>query len=91
MLANLAARIAMARQCPALPVWLAAGAAFALHGWAMRNGKLGVKVVTLRPGELAPVVVAAPPRKRRKSRWQPADLFDADSADGPTPDRRVPV
>ena len=27
-------------------------------------------------GDLATVVLAQPPRKRRQSRWQPADLFE---------------
>ncbi len=65
---NLSTRVAKARHCPALPTWLATGAAFELHGWRQVDGRWRVKIVTLRAGDLEPVVVTALPRKKRQSK-----------------------
>jgi hypothetical protein len=77
-LANLPARIAKARACPALPLWFAAGGTFELHGWVCRDGRWHVKIVALQAEDLAPVIIQAAPRKRQRSRWRAGDLFGPD-------------
>ncbi len=72
---NLSARVTKAKRQPELRVWLAAGGRFFLHGWAPWGGRWHPKVIELAGADLAPVVVEQPPRKRPRSRWQPADLF----------------
>ncbi len=74
-LANVAARIGKARGRPELRAWLAAGARFEVWGWCRRRGRWVPKIVSLSGADLAAVVTEAPPRKRPRSRWQPADLF----------------
>jgi hypothetical protein len=71
---HVAARLAKARQCPELRVWLRAGGAFQVHGWAKRGISWQVKVVDVRAEDLTRVVVQAPRRRRRRSVQQ--DLFE---------------
>ncbi len=71
----LSARLAKARAQAELATWLASGARFQVWGWVKRNGRWTAKVIALQAGDMRPVLVQAPPRKRRRSRWQPADLF----------------
>jgi hypothetical protein len=78
--ANMASRVAKARARPELAVWLQTGGRFEVHGWRQVDGRWHVRVVELKAADAEPVVLAAPPRKRRKSRWAPGDLFgDLDS------------
>lgn len=72
-LSNISARLAKARGQSSLSVWLAAGQRFEVHGWYRRNGRWQVKRVELRPGDMQPVVLQAP--RRRRTQRQPA-LFD---------------
>jgi hypothetical protein len=74
--ANVAARLAKARAQPELAPWLAAGGRFHVHGWRCVDGRWHVRVVVVQTGDLEPVTIATPPRKRRKSRWHSADLFE---------------
>ena len=75
-LANVPARIAKAKASAELAVWLQAGARFLVHGWTMHKGLHVPKVVEILAGDVTPVVIARPPRKRA-SRWHTADLFAA--------------
>ncbi len=74
-ISNLPARVEKSRRQPELVEWIGAGGKFWLHGWVRREGGWAVKVVELAGADLTPVVVSKPPRKRPKSRWQPAELF----------------
>jgi hypothetical protein len=67
-------RRAKAAALPALRTWLAAENRFQLHGWYRQGDKWEVKIVELRPEDLAAVVVQAPPRRGRKP--VQAGLFD---------------
>jgi hypothetical protein len=77
-LPNVGARVAKAKGRPELALWLAAGGRFDVHGWTKRRGLWAAKVVEVRADDLADVVLEVPPRKRRRSPWQPAGLFLAD-------------
>jgi hypothetical protein len=72
--AHLAHRRAKVAALPALRTWLAAKNRFQLHGWYRDGGRWEVKIVELRPEDLAGVVVQAPPRRSRKA--VQADLFE---------------
>ena len=74
-LPNIGSRLNRARALPGLAVWLNAGGLFECHGWTKRNGRWACKRVAVQAGDMNPVLVQATPRKRRRSRWQPADLF----------------
>jgi hypothetical protein len=77
-LENISSRLTKARSRPELANWLIAGGAFEVHGWKLVEGKWRVKIVVVELqylGELAAVVVSQPPRKKRRSRWQPGELF----------------
>jgi hypothetical protein len=74
-LPNLSSRIAKTKRQPELAQWLAAGGKVQVHGWAKRNGRWSPRIVELQAEDLAEVVLATPPRERRRSRWQPAGLF----------------
>jgi hypothetical protein len=57
------------RRCTARPelhAWLKAGGRFAVWGWFNRGGRWGMKEVEVRVGDLTPLVLQAPPRKRRE-------------------------
>lgn len=82
-LPNLSTRIDKARGRPELAAWLNAGGRFELHGWALRRGRWAPKIVEVSPADLATVILAEPPRNRRRSPWQPGELF------GPTSDVRT--
>lgn len=82
----MSARIAKARSIPELRTWLATGARFQVWGWAKVNGRWHPRIVELRAADLEPMVVSRPPRRRRKSRWQAAELFvQAETANGRVP------
>lgn len=72
---NMSSRLSKSRVQPELAVWLETGGRFEVHGWAMVDGRWSVKRIEVLSGDVDPVVLARPPRKRRKSRWQPGDLF----------------
>jgi hypothetical protein len=77
-LGHLPERLAKAKGRPELAIWLTAGGAFEVHGWVLRNGRWACKRVAVELkdlGELADVVLSLVPRKRRRSRLQPGDLF----------------
>jgi hypothetical protein len=80
VLSCLSARLAKVRVLPDLATWLSAGARFQVWGWVKRDGRWHCKVVELDARDMQPVVIQSPPRKRRRSRWQPGDLF-AESVD----------
>jgi hypothetical protein len=67
-------RLAKARACPELAVWLRAGGAFQVHGWTRRAGRWTAKVVEVQAEALSAVVVQAPTRRRRANRQR--ELFD---------------
>ena len=66
-LANVSARLAKARSCPELKVWLKS-ARFEVWGWAKRASRWEVRRVAVRAEDLGPVVVQAPGRRRRANR-----------------------
>jgi hypothetical protein len=69
-------RLNKARARPELALWLKAGGAFELHGWTRRNGRWDVHRLTVRPDDLAGVVLVAPPRRRRRKGERQRDLFE---------------
>jgi hypothetical protein len=74
---NMSSRLAKARALPALRTWLAAGNRFEVWGWAKRGRRWAVKIVAVQAGDLAAVVIEAPPPRRRGGRaWEPAPLFE---------------
>jgi hypothetical protein len=73
---HMAHRLAKARGLPALKVWLAAGNRFEVWGWARRGGRWRVKIVSIRPEDLAAVLIEAPRRRRGGRKWEPAPLFE---------------
>jgi hypothetical protein len=68
-------RLNKARSRPELALWLRAGGAFQVHGWTRRDGRWHVRRVALRPDDLAGVVLAAPPRQRRRKGERQPELF----------------
>lgn len=75
-LPNIASRLNKARALPALAAWLQAGGAFEVHGWVKCNGRWTAKRVAVRAEDLAGVIIARPPRRRRKPHHVPGDLFE---------------
>lgn len=59
-------RLDRCRARPELRTWLAAGNVFEVWGWCKRAGKWTVKRVAVQPGDLAEVVLVAPPRRRKR-------------------------
>jgi hypothetical protein len=79
-LIHVAARVRKARAAPGLRAWLGTGhAAFQVWGWAKRGERWAVKVVELRPADLAPVVLQAPRRRRRAGKGQQQGLLFGDA------------
>lgn len=76
----MSARISKAKGIPALATWLSTGSRFVVIGWAKVGKRWEPRIVELQRGELGveAVVTRTPTRKRRKSRYQPADLFGED-------------
>jgi hypothetical protein len=74
-LSCISARLTKARSIRELATWLAAGAAFQVWGWGKVRGRWAVKIVELQVGDMEARVVQPMPRRRRRSRWQPGDLF----------------
>lgn len=68
--AHIGQRLAKVRARPEAAAWLEAGGSIEVHGWCLRNGRWHLRRVELRPQDMAPVVMATPPRQRRQSRWQ---------------------
>jgi hypothetical protein len=73
---NLSARLRKAVGLPALKTWLAAGNRFEVWGWSKHGRRWHVKIVALRPSDLAAIVVEAPPRRRGGRKWAPLPLFE---------------
>lgn len=74
-LSNLPARVAKAKACAELAVWLSTGhAAFQVHGWALHNGRWMAKIVELHGKDMSPIIVQQIPRKR-VPRYKACDLF----------------
>ncbi len=65
---HVAHRLAKARGRPELALWLKAGGAFQVHGWAKRDGRWRCRVVEVRAWDLQPVEVQSLPRRRRRGR-----------------------
>lgn len=74
-LSNVSARVAKVKGTPELPGLLACGIRAVVHGWTKRGGRWTVKVVEINGGDLEPVVISRPPRRRMDGRYRPADLF----------------
>ncbi len=74
---NVSARLTKARSIPELATWLATGARFQVWGWAKVNGCWHPRIVEVRPGDMKAEVVRPLPRRRRKPRHKPTDLFAA--------------
>lgn len=76
-LANVSARVEKIQGKSEASAWLASGGEVEVWGWALHEGRWRAKIVRIRAGDMAPVTVAAIPRKRRKRRdkWQSSELF----------------
>ncbi|HWY85815.1 MAG TPA: hypothetical protein VNX28_03770 [Gemmataceae bacterium] len=72
---HVAERVAKIQRTPEAAIWLKAGGVIEVWGWAQVRGKWHPKIVSLRPGDLAPDVIARPPRRGRSRHKQGADLF----------------
>jgi hypothetical protein len=73
-ISNVGARLKKAKAIPELRTWLTV-ASFQVWGWVKRRGVWTAKIVEVQAVDLAEVVLCRPPRQRRKSRFQPLDLF----------------
>jgi hypothetical protein len=73
--AHVADRLAKARARPALALWLRAGGAFEVHGWAKRGDRWHVKRVGISPEDLAGVILESPRHWRRKRGERQRELF----------------
>ena len=73
-LPNVAARLTKAKGRAELRTWLAAGNRFAVFGWYRRGKRWCVKIVNVRPEDLAAVVLQGRSRRRRRRPIQ-AELF----------------
>ena len=62
---NVAHRLAKAKGKPELAAWLRSGGRFEVHGWALRGGRWHVRRVAVQAEDLAGIVVAELPRRRR--------------------------
>ena len=75
-LSNVSARLAKARACPGLAVWLKTGhARFWIIGWAKVGGAWCPKVIELSGADMDAAVLSRPPRRGRSRKHEPADLF----------------
>jgi hypothetical protein len=72
---NVSHRLNKARGLAELRTWLASGARFQVWGWCKRRGRWAPRIVEVSAVDLAAVVVSQPPRNRRRSTWQPGELF----------------
>jgi hypothetical protein len=63
-------RLAKARARPELLAWLKAGGRFEVQGWTRRAGRWQVRVISVRPEDLAGVILAGPPRRGRPRRGE---------------------
>jgi hypothetical protein len=68
--AHVADRLKRCRQRPELAVWLAAGGAFEVWGWAKRGERWHVRKVAITGADLAEVPLAGIPRRRRRGRGE---------------------
>ena len=73
-LSNLPARTAKIRSKAEAAAWIKAGGAIEVWGWIKHGDRWRVKIVELRAADLAPVVVARPPRRGR--RFDQGTLFE---------------
>jgi len=71
---NLSHRLAKAAASPALELWLWCRNHFQVWGWSQVNGIWRPKIVTLRAGQMRPVVNHNP-RRRRRAGHQQGTLF----------------
>jgi hypothetical protein len=78
-LSNVSSRVAKAKTCPELAVWLKSGhGRFWVRGWANFAGKWTPKIVELAWPNMAPDVLSRPPRRSR-DRHRQADMFQETS------------
>ena len=69
-------RLARARSRPELAAWLAAGNRFECWGWhRLASGRWECVRVAVQAGDLATVVLQAPPRRRRGRGERQGELF----------------
>lgn len=74
---HVAHRLAKARALPELAVWLRAGCAFQVWGWAKKGQRWAVRVVEVRAQDLEAIELVALPKKRRARKWErQTGLFD---------------
>jgi hypothetical protein len=78
--AHVGDRLKRVRARPQLPALLAAGLAVEVWGWSMRAGRWRLRRVALRPEDLAPVVLQAPPPRRRLRHGHRQGLLPFDGA-----------
>jgi hypothetical protein len=65
---HVADRLAKAKGRPELAAWLKAGGRFEVWGWSKRGKRWEVKRVGVQAGDLGPVVITAPKRRRKRDR-----------------------
>jgi hypothetical protein len=63
---HVAGRLTKAKARPELAAWLRAGGAFEVQGWTRKEKRWHCKRVAVRAEDLAAVVLAAPPHRRRR-------------------------
>ena len=63
-------RLGKAKARPELLAWLKAGGRFEVQGWTRRAGRWQVRVISVRPEDLAGVIRAGPPRRGRPRRGE---------------------
>jgi hypothetical protein len=67
---HLTHRLAKVKAIPELPGLLAAGCKVQVHGWKQRGPHWRIKVIDVRAGDLADVVVDPGPARRRRKAQQ---------------------
>jgi hypothetical protein len=86
---HLAHRLDKARQLQDVAAWLRAGGKWECWGWSLRAGRWHVRRVALRPDDLAPFLVEAPPRRRPRRGERQRGLFDTPAPSAHPPERTV--
>ncbi len=78
-MSNVSARIAKARHCPGLAIWLRTGSRFQVIGWMKRAGQWCPKIIELQGADMDAMVLCRPPRRSR-DRHRQGDLFSLPTA-----------
>ena len=72
---NVGARLKKSKARPELAIWLATGNTFEVHGWYHRGDRWDCVRVGIQAGDLADVILQAPPRRRRRKGERQRELF----------------